>query len=319
MTLKEKYKDYFLIGAAVNEQTVDTHKELILREFNSITCENEMKYGRLAPDTHTYNYAPADKIYNFAHENGLSMRFHTLLWHNQAPPALFEMDRDRLLETFCEHIDTVAKRYGEGIYACDVANEVIEDTEETYFRKSKWLEIVGEDFVDIAFKKASEAMPGVTLVYNDYNECNEVKSHKIARLVSEMKDRGIPVDCLGLQCHWNILTPRLDDIKRAFELYAKLGVKLHVTELDVSVFGRGDESKLDTPTPGMLEAQAKYYGDAFAVFRQYKDILESVTFWGVADDVNWLDNFPVRGRKNWPLLFDVDHKPKEAYNAIMDF
>ncbi len=320
MSLKEKYKDYFLIGAAVNTHTIQTHKDLILREFNSITCENEMKYGEVTNDGVTYDFADADKIVAFAKDNGLAMRMHTLLWHNQSPPPIFKnTDRDRLLQVFRGHVNRMAQRYGKLVYACGVANEVIDDKGSEYFRKSPWLSIIGDDFVDVAFEYAKEAMPNVTLCYNDYNESEPEKSLKIAKLVRDMKNKGIPIDCVGLQAHWNIVSPSVDEIKRAFELYAGLGVKLHITELDVSLFAFEDRSVLKEPSLELIKRQADFYREVFAIFRQYRDIVESITTWGVADDESWLSNFPVPNRKNWPLLFDDNHQSKPCYEAIMDF
>lgn len=319
MTLKEKYKDYFKIGAAVNTRTIESHKDIILREFNSITCENEMKYISVAPDGVNYDFTNADKIYAFAQENGLDMRLHTFLWHNQVPKEIFDNEREVFLKNFKAHIEKVSARYGSGVYACDVANEVIEDTSDGFFRESPWLSTMGDEFCDIAFKYAKEALPGVTLVYNDYNECHPEKSQKIYRLVKELKERDIPVDCLGMQGHWNISKPTIDEVKRAFELYAKLGVKLHVTELDISVYSDMEPSDLTAPTTEMLKAQTEVYKQIFAIFREYKEILESVTLWGVADDATWLSYFRKLNRKNWPLLFDENHQPKDAYYAVMDF
>jgi endo-1,4-beta-xylanase len=160
-------------------------------------------------------------------------------------------------------------------------------------------------------------MPGVKLCYNDYNESDPIKSQKICALVKGLKDKGAPIDTLGLQAHWNIETP-IANVKRAFELYSKLGVTLQVTELDVSMYTSRDDPGVAAPTADMTNKQVKLYGGAFAVFREYKDITDSVTTWGVADDMTWLSGFPVK-RDNWPLLFDADHRPKEVYYAIRDF
>lgn len=319
MTLHEKYKDYFAIGAAVNVRTIDTHKDVILREFNSLTCENEMKYGRVCPDGKIYDFAGADAIRDFAVSNGKMLRLHTFLWHNQTPGEIFEgADKETLLATLKAHIGKMAERYAKDIYTVDVANEVIDDKHGLFFRDTKWYAILGDDFLDYAFRYTREAMPNALLCYNDYNECDPDKSKKIFDLVKGLRDRGIPVDTLGLQAHWSLARPALDDIKRAFELYAKLGVTLQVTEMDVSLYPDRDAPAYVAPPADVLKKQAQFYKDTFAIFREYKDIMDSVTLWGVADDASWLSNFQVK-RKNWPLLFDDDHQPKEAYYAIMDF
>ena len=319
MTLKEKYKGYFDIGAAVNTRTIVSHADLITREFSSVTCENEMKYNRVTADGKTYDFSDADKIVAFAKENGLIIRMHTLLWHNQTPDEIFEgAGRDELLATLKSHVQKLGDRFGKDIYVVDVANEVIEDKGDSLYRKTKWHDILGDSLLDDAFKFAAEYMPGVKLCYNDYNESDPVKSKKIFELVKGLKDRGVPIHTLGLQAHWNIDVD-MDNVKRAFELYSKLGVTLQVTEMDVSVYPSREAAGVEKPGAEMTYKQVKLYRDSFALFREYKDIVDSVTTWGVADDATWLSNFPARGRKNWPLLFDDAHQHKEAYYAIMDF
>ena len=321
MTLKEKYKDYFLIGAALSDTSLDTHKDIILREFNSVTCRWQMKFGIIAPDAVNYNFGPADRIYNFALDNDIAIRYHAILWHTQAPDVLFEKDREEVLRAFRAHIKTMAGRYGSGIYACDVVNEAIDDKHGFFMRQSNWQQKLGDQLCDIAFSAAREAMPSnVDLYYNDYNECNPEKSQKIYQLVKSMQERGIPIDGIGMQGHWNIESPTMDEIKRTIELYASLGVKIQITELDMSVYNHRELSDLTAPTPEMVKKQIKAYKDIFAIFRNYKDVIDSVTTWGVADDETWLLHHPVKeGRLNWPLIFDANHEPKEIYNAIMDF
>ena len=164
-----------------------------------------------------------------------------------------------------------------------------------------------------------EVLPGIDLYYNDYNESNIDKRDKIYKAVKDMLDRGIPVDGIGLQCHWNLYSPSMDEFKRAMEQYAKLGIKIQVTEMDVSVYEFGDKTKLDRPGIDLLKRQTEIYKEGFKILREYKELVDTVTLWGVADDNTWLDHFPVHNRKNWPLLFDENHRPKEALYAIMDF
>ena len=318
--LKDKYKDYFRIGAAINYRTVDTHKDLIIKHFDSITCENETKYVGLQKEENQFSFDNADRITRFAKDNNMYMRGHTFVWHNQTPEWVFEdATRDILLDRMKKHITQVGERYKEDFYCWDVVNEAVDDKNDIFYRKSPWYDIIGEDFVDIAFIHAKEVLPETDLYYNDYNESYFPKRDKIYKIVKDMLDRGIPVDGVGLQCHWNIYSPSMDDVKRAIEQYAKLGLKIQVTEMDVSVFEFFDESRLDKPSKELLKRQAATYKEGFKIFREYKDIIDTVTLWGVADDATWLDNFPVRNRKNWPLLFDEDHKPKEALYEIMDF
>lgn len=318
--LKEKYKDYFKIGAAVSSRTIDTHKDLLVKHFNSITCENETKFVRLQAKENEYQFDHADRILKFAKDNNIVMRGHTFVWHNQTPGWVFEeATKDILLKRMKDHITCVGKRYEDDFFCWDVVNEAIEDKGDAVLRKSPWVDIIGEDFMDYAFQYAREVLPNTELFYNDYNESSYPKRGKIYKAVKDMLDRGVPVDGLGLQCHWNVYSPSMDDFKRAIEQYAKLGLKIHVTEMDVSLFKFNDDTKLDKPSADLLKKQAAIYKEGFKILREYKDIVDNVTLWGVADDYTWLDHFPVRNRKNWPMLFDENHEPKEAFYAIMDF
>jgi endo-1,4-beta-xylanase len=319
MTLKEKYQNYFAIGAAVNTRTIVTHDELIKREFSSVTCENEMKYNRVTRDGSEYDFTDADAIAAYAEKNGLLIRMHTLLWHNQTPDEIFDgADKDGLLATLKAHTKRMGGRYGRRVYAVDVANEVVEDREDRLYRKTKWHDILGDRLLDYAFSYAKEYMPGVKLCYNDYNESDPTKSKKICAVVEGLKERGIRIDTLGLQAHWSVNT-RIDDVKRAFGLYSKLGVSLQVTEMDISVYPSRDAAAVEIPDPETIKKQTALYRESFALFREYKDIIDSVTMWGVADDASWLSHFRGRERKDRPLLFDDNHNPKEAYDAVMDF
>jgi endo-1,4-beta-xylanase len=318
--LKDKYNNYFKIGAAVNYKTVDTHKDLLIKHFNSITCENETKYDGLQKVEDHYSFNDADRILKFAKDNNMYMRGHTFVWHNQTPDWVFQdATREILIERMKKHIECVGKRYEKDFYCWDVVNEAIEDKGDILYRKSPWIDIIGEDFMDLAFMYAKEILPKTDLYYNDYNESNYPKRDKIYKAVNDMLDRGIPVDGIGLQCHWNIHSPSMDDFKRAMEQYAKLGIKIQVTEMDISLFEFEDETKLNKPSSELLKKQTALYKEGFKILREYKDIVDTVTLWGLADDNTWLDYFPVRNRKNWPLLFDENHEPKEALYAIMDF
>jgi len=324
--LKELYKDAFHIGAAVNPGTIERQRSLLAYHFNSLTAENEMKFSSVHPKEELYTFEDADIIAAFAREHGMALRGHTLVWHNQTPEWLFEnktgglVDRAVLLERLRAHIQTVVGRYKDVIYGWDVVNEVISDDandENAFLRPSKWLDIAGEDFIAKAFEFAHEADPQALLFYNDYNESNPHKRERIYRLVRSLLDQGVPIHGVGLQAHWNLYDPSLDDMRAAIERYAQLGLQLQLTELDVSVF-RFEDRRTDLvhPTEEMLELQAERYESIFRLLYEYKEHISAVTFWGAADDYTWLDDFPVRGRKNWPFLFDESHRPKEAYQRV---
>ncbi|MCT2537034.1 endo-1,4-beta-xylanase [Aquibacillus koreensis] len=325
-SLHEVYKDYFLIGAAVNPTTLNTQQQLIKKHFNSITAENEMKFERLHPKENEYTFEKADEMMAFAKENGIQVRGHTLVWHNQTSDWIFKnedgstVNRERLLERMKSHINTVMERYKGQIYSWDVVNEAVSDSGSNIFRDSKWLEIIGEDFLDKAFEYAHEADPNATLFYNDYNESNPEKRDKIYTLTKGLVERGVPIHGVGLQAHWKLQSPTYDNIRQAIEKYASLGLQIQVTEMDVSFFEEGDKrTDLLTPPDDLLAVQAERYQMFFEIFREYKEHITSVTYWGGADDYTWLSNFPVRGRKNWPLVFDENHNPKKSFWNIVEF
>lgn len=330
--LKEYYEDYFPIGVAVNSRSlVSPQADFIAYNFSSITAENDMKMGPLQPKEGVFNWANADRIVNFAAENNLKIRGHVLCWHEQAGNWIFvdnegkDVSREVLLERLRTHIHTVVNRYKGKVYAWDVVNEAIDDNPNNLLRNSKWKQIIGEDFVEKAFEYAHEADPNAKLFYNDYNSVLPDKAQRIYTLLKRLKDKNIPIHGVGLQAHWSIFGPSREEIESAIERYASLGLEIHITELDVSIYRwepgrrekRPDESEEFTP---QLQAdQAEKYQMFFEVFRKYKDHITSVTFWNATDRHTWLDNFPVRGRKNYPSLFDVDSKPKPAFWKVVDF
>lgn len=318
ISLKEKYADYFKIGVCANTKTIVSHEDLIKAHFNSLTCENEMKYIRLSQKQGEYTFSDADQMVDFAKKNHMLVRGHNFVWHNQTPQYIFEnTDKESLLNTLRNHIELINNRYKDSIYCWDVVNEGIEDKTEEYLRDTPWKRILGEHYMEDVFRIAKEIMPDKQLFYNDYNEICEPKITKIIKAVTELLNKGVPIDGVGMQFHIHFDTD-CERIEKALERYAKLGLRIHITEMDVSLY-KSDEERFTEPPKKRLEQQAEVYGKAFKIFRDYKDVVDSVTLWGVADDVNWLDNFPVRNRKNWPLLFDIDHNPKEAFERITQF
>ncbi|MBB5325505.1 endo-1,4-beta-xylanase [Anoxybacillus tepidamans] len=319
-SLCETYKDYFHIGAAVNPITIETQKQLLIDHVNSITAENHMKFEHLQPEEGEFTFETADQIVDFAVSNNMAVRGHTLVWHNQTPDWVFHdgqgrfVSREVLLERMKAHISTVVQRYKGKVYCWDAVNEAVDDEGDDLLRPSKWRQIIGDDFIEQAFLYAHEADPDALLFYNDYNESFPEKREKIYKLVKSLRDKDIPIHGIGMQAHWNLTRPSLDEIRMAIERYASLGVQLHITELDISMFEFNDHRKdLTNPTELMIEQQADRYGQIFSLFKEYRDVIQSVTFWGVADDYTWLDNFPVKGRKNWPFLFDELHRPKPSF------
>lgn len=331
--LKDYYKDYFPIGVAVSPRSLEGESaSLILKHFNSMTPENVMKMGPIHPEKETYNWQFADQIVDFAQKNNMFLRGHALCWHNQAGDWIFKDDagnqvtKEVLLERLKEHITTVVERYRGKIYAWDVVNEAISDEEGEFLRDSEWYKICGADYIIKAFEYAHEADPNLKLFYNDYSAVRPEKRDKIYKLIQMIQDAGVPIHGVGIQGHFSIYEPSEQELRDALEKYASLGVEVQITELDVSVYqkehGRRDplpKDEDDAFKPEQEEMQIGQYDMLFRVFREYRGILTGITFWNVSDRYSWLDNFPVRGRKNYPLLFDEQFKPKKAYYRVIDF
>ena len=331
--LKDYYKDYFPIGVAVSPRALKTDEaQLILQQFNSTTPENAMKMGPIHPRENEYYWKDADTIAAFAKRNGLKLRGHTLCWHSQAPQWFFtdstskQVSKEVLLQRLKDHITAVVTRYKGTIYAWDVVNEVISDRPDEYFRNSLFYQICGEEFVAKAFQYAHEADPNALLFYNDYNEISASKRAKIIRMVKGLKDAGIPIHGIGLQGHWAVNEPSRGQLDSTIKEFSQLGLQLQVTELDISVYPKEHNARDRKPadynttfTKEKEERQIEVYKMCFEIFRKYKNVISGITFWNISDRHSWLDNFPVRGRKDYPLLFDKDLKPKKAFWEVVRF
>jgi endo-1,4-beta-xylanase len=331
--LKDYYATYFPIGVAVNPRMVQPgpDADLIKAQFNSLTPENAMKMGPIHPEENRYFWKDADAIMAFAEQNKLKVRGHTLCWHNQTPRWFFtdstgkQVSREVLLARMKKHISEVVGRYKGKIYAWDVVNEAVPDGGTDIYRKSKFYEIIGDDYIEKAFQFAHEADPEAVLFYNDYNTENASKRERIYQLVKKLKGKAIPINGVGLQGHWSLDEPTAQELEESITKFANLGLTVQITELDVSVYPKEHErrEKRDTDksefTPGMNDKQAAHYKLLFDVFRKHKDKISGVTFWNLSDKQSWLDNFPVPGRKDFPLLFDQNYQPKKAFQAVVTF
>jgi len=333
--LKDYYKDYFPVGVAVSPRALQNPAEvaLILQQFNSLTPENDMKMGPIHPDSTRYNWGPADAIVDFAQAHKLKVRGHNLCWHEQTPKWIFknpdgsQVSKVRLLKRLHDHIDAVVKRYKGKIYAWVVVNEAIADNPQEFLRNSDWYKICGEDFIAEAFRYAHAADSSAVLFYNDYNTERPEKMERIYQLIKKLKDAKVPIDAVGLQGHWSLVEPTEQELRTTIERFASLGLKVQVTELDVSVYPWEKDRRAKRPdepdayTPEMQARQSAQYKLFFKVFRDEAKAgrLTGVTFWNISDHYSWLDTYPVAGRKNHPLLFDENFKPKPAYYEVVKF
>ena len=332
--LKDHYRDYFAVGVSVAPQSVEPggEAELIKENFASLTCENVMKPQPIHPKEEEYNWAPADQIVAFAQANGLKMRGHTLCWHNQTPKWFFEdkdgnpASREVLLRRLRDHIHAVVGRYKGKIYAWDVVNEAIAEQPDKMYRPTKWYQMLGEEYIEKAFEYAHEADPDALLFYNDFDTEKPAKRDHIYQMLKGLLDKGVPIHGMGLQGHWSIY----DDLTAAgleesITRFASLGLTVQITELDISVYpkdwNRKEKRASDTTsfTPEKEQMQIDKYQMIFDVLRKHNEVVSGVTFWNISDRKSWLDTFPIKGRKDYPLLFDEALKPKKAFFKVVDF
>ncbi|MCP5546647.1 MAG: endo-1,4-beta-xylanase [Akkermansiaceae bacterium] len=343
-TLRSVYQDDFLIGAALNTSQVNGRNEkegeIAAKQFSSLTAENEMKWQSIHPQPGTYRFEGADAYATFAQKHKMALIGHTLVWHSQTPDWVFRGDggspatREQLLERMREHIHKVAGRYKGKVKGWDVVNEALSDGGADILRDSPWRRIIGDDFIDHAFRFAREADPKAELYYNDYGLENERKRDNCVELVRGLLQRGVPIDGVGTQSHLHLNHPPIREVEKTIEAFAALGLKVMVTELDIDVlpsrgnFGNADVSRRergdDSLNPykdglpdDVQEKLAKRYSDLFDVYLRHRKSVTRVTFWGLADGSSWLNGFPIRGRTNHPLLIDRDLKPKPAFFAVL--
>lgn len=327
MGLKDYYKDFFTMGVAVAPGSLTgTQAALIQKQFGSVTAENVMKPALIHPEENRYYWDNSDKIVNFALANGMKIRGHTLLWHKQTPSWFFKdasgntVLKEVLLARLKDHITQVVSRYKGKVYAWDVVNEALDDDNAKFYRETDWYKICGEEYIAKAFQWAHEADPDALLFYNDYNTEFAGKRDKVYKLVKQLLDAGVPVSGIGLQGHWNLVNPTEKDLRDAIIKYSSLGLNLQITELDVSVYSSAETNPADNVfTAEREQKQLEKYKMVFKVLRDYKNVITAVTFWNVSDKSSWLDNYPVPGRKNYPLLFDQNLKPKKAYWEVVKF
>ena len=334
---KDTYKDYFTVGVALNIRNVASPEQMavVKKNFNSVTAENAMKPGEIHPKEGVWNFAGADSIANWCRANGVKMRGHCLAWHSQFANWMFTdkkgkpVSKEVFYERLRDHIHTVVNRYKDIVYAWDVLNEAIADGDgrrapwmkeaPSPYRKTKMMDLCGEEFIVKVFQFAREADPNVELFYNDYNACQPAKRDRIYNMVKKMKEMGAPIDGIGMQGHYNIYFPSMEDFDAAIVKYSKIVDKIHITELDLRTneemggqlqFSLGKAGEVPQYIKTLHEAQ---YANLFRVLRKHKDVVKNVTFWNLSDADSWI------GVNNYPLPFDKDVKPKKVYYTIKNF
>lgn len=332
---KDTYKDYFTIGVAVNTKNVTDPDQvaLIKKNFNSITAENDMKPVSIQPREGEFHWENADRIANFCRQNGIKLRGHCLCWHNQFSDWMYtdkkgkDVSKEVFYERLRNQIHTVVNRYKDVVYAWDVVNEAMTDgpsrlrdgSEPNPYRQSRLYKLCGDEFIAKAFQFAREADPNALLFYNDYNAADPAKRDRIYDMVKKMKDAGVPIDGIGMQGHYNIYGPSMEDVDAAITKYSTIVKNIHFTELDIRTtsemggqlqFSRGEQKEVPQYIKTLQEAQ---YSNLFRVLRKHRDVIKNVTFWNLSDRDSWL------GTYNYALPFDVNYKPKNVYYLIKNF
>ncbi|HQZ76140.1 MAG TPA: endo-1,4-beta-xylanase, partial [Chitinophagaceae bacterium] len=335
-SLKEVFKNDFAIGTALNTEQIEEKDPraaaLVPQQFNMATPENIMKAEIIHPQWGSYNFDLADKMIAFGEKHNIKINGHTLIWHSQLPAFAHNIQSvDSFRTFFTDHINTVAGRYSGKLFSWDVVNEAL--NEDGTMRKSIFLDKLGDNFVTEAFRLAQAASPATELYYNDYNNEQPAKRAGCITLIKKVQAAGVRIDGVGIQGHWHVGKVPLKDIEESILQYSELGLKVMFTELDIEVLPRNfqgadiSQRMKNDPSlnpyvnglPDSVQQQlAKDYQALFNLFLKHKDKITRVTFWGVNDGQSWLNDWPVRGRTNYPLLFDRQFMPKPAFYKVIE-
>jgi len=341
-TLKEALKNKFLIGVAVNDNQI-TRKDslstkIVIQQFNSITAENCMKSEVLQPEEGKFDFTQADRFVAFGEEHHMFIHGHVLVWHSQTPKWFFvddkgnDVSREVLIERMRKHITTVVGRYKGRVKSWDVVNEAFND--DGTWRESPYYKIIGKDYIKLAFKFAHEADPNAQMCYNDYSMAHKGRRDAVVNMVNDLKQQGIKVDGIGIQAHLVMDFPTIEAEEQSIIAFAGTGAKVMITEMDLTMLptpgkNRGADVSLNyeykkelNPYPNGLPdsvaiAWNNRMAEFFKLFIKHHDKISRVTVWGVSDDQTWRNNWPIYGRKDYPLLFDRNFKPKPIVKMII--
>ena len=343
--LKDAFKGKFLIGTVLSSSALrgqaPLEASIATTHFSAFTCENNMKPDATQPVEGRFTFELGDRMVEIAQKCGATPIGHTLVWHSQTPAWFFRgpdgqpASRELALERLRKHISTVVGHFKGKVKQWDVVNEVVSDAPGEYLRSTPWMRSIGEDYIADAFRAAHEADPDAILEYNDYNIERGYKRAKALRLLKSLLGQKVPINAVGIQCHWRLGGVNLAEVEDSINQYAALGLKVMITEFDIGVlparYQGADISSRETTAPDqravmdpytaglpddVARKQADLYRQAFEMFLRHKDVIGRVTIWGTHDGTSWLNNFPIRGRTDYPLLFDRQGKPKPAFFAI---
>ncbi|MGC6424093.1 MAG: endo-1,4-beta-xylanase [Lentimonas sp.] len=350
--LKSCFADAFLIGTVIpggldSDALFFNHPkelEVVKREFNALTPENCMKPMYIQPSEGDFFWGASDYCVDFAESHSMALTGHTLIWHAMTADWVFIdeygdfVGRELALQRMRNHIHAVVGRYKGRVSYWDVVNEAVVLSDQgqiASLRDSPWLRAIGEDYIESAFHFAHEADPDALLYYNDYNMTKKEKVDFVAEMLVRMRAKGVPIHGVGMQGHWKLDWPSLADIEYALRVFKDADIRVSITELDISVLpnilahqGAEVSNKVDyieTYNPysesvpdRVLEEQATRFREIFGLFLKYQANIERVTFWGTSDGQSWKNDYPVKGRTDYPLLFDRKYMPKPAYQSLIN-
>lgn len=287
---------YFGTAIAGHKLSDSQYTTIANREFNMVTAENEMKLDATEPNQNQFNFSAGDQIVNWAQSNGKQVRGHTLAWHSQQPGWMQNMSGSALRNAMLNHVTQVATHYRGKIHSWDVVNEAFADGSSGARRDSN-LQRTGNDWIEAAFRAARAADPNAKLCYNDYNTDNwsHAKTQAVYNMVRDFKSRGVPIDCVGFQAHFNSGNPVPNNYHETLGNFAALGVDVQITELDIAGSGTSQAEQYR----GIVQA-------CLAVAR-----CTGISVWGVRDSDSWRAS-------DTPLLFDGNGNKKAAYNYTLD-
>lgn len=319
-TLSLKQALPFPVGAALKINLLrknPTYRNLVAREFNSVTAENAMKFHALHPAEKVYRWSDADYFVRFAKSNNMRVHAQTLIWPKSTPKWVTEFQGDKAAwkRMYKMHIQTVVSHFKGQVAAWDVVNEAFDD--KGGYKKAIWLEKIGPEYIELAFQYAHEADPDALLFYNDYGqEHGGKKLRAILNMVSQFKRKGVPIHGLGMQMHV-VLRMNIQNLQRNLTLAATTGLKIHMSELDISVrYKKPEEFKLDV---NLAAAQGDLYK---AIVRAFLTLPErqqyGITLWGIGDRDSFWNSKSKSRTHDYPLLFDHFYKPKPAYYGMRD-
>ena len=340
-SLKSVAADRFRIGVGISERVLADPKcaALVRQHFQILTPENCMKPQGIHPGENEWHFDAPDRFVAFAKKNHLEVVGHCLVWakDDRTDDWMKQGDdgqpvsRDELLRRIETHVATVVSRYHDTATMWDVVNEALADGDRDYLRDSVYSRTTGIDFIETAFRTARKHDPDALLIYNDYNCHFSNKRKKLIRLLTELKERGVPVDAYGMQGHFELGDDSLTQLRETFAALRQLDIKVVISELDIDVVTRGrwwaedgkyrEELKTYDPyregiPPDVERRQMDQYVALFRLFHEYQDVIARVSFWNLHDGQSWLNYFPWR-RTNYPLLFDRELKPKPVYHAVL--